>query len=341
MMDGVPLDDGDVGRMSRSWSAGDKPVEQLRVLGRALEQLMPDHQSLGMFLIREDILIAGPGRLDLEVAETVDADSGLVEILETGQEAEDRGFVAQSPEDKPAAPRDLFDLVLRGRPDLRPGQVVAFNRPPDTDQQGRALDFNIDVTEVTKTQEIAIYVRGVTHRLTRELGFVTTLRGVSVPGFSKTAAIPTWHGSNDAAPLRPNPTEAPPATGARRPKWFATSTSEHCRARGVAPTSGRSAAPNVDAGASTRPDERVRRGAFAGDGRRYGAARFEVDAKRHTIFDEAPYDDSVRLRQVRAGAAALPGDAGASRPSRRRQRRSGRRRRAVDAGTAPASQPGD
>ena len=140
-MDGVPAKQGDVGATARSWPAGEKPADRLRILGRALEQLLPDRQGLGMFLIREDVLFAGPGRLDREVAETVDADGGLVEILETGQEPEDPGFVPETPEDKPAPPRDLFELVLRGRPDLRPGQIIAFARPPDTDTQGRALDF--------------------------------------------------------------------------------------------------------------------------------------------------------------------------------------------------------
>jgi hypothetical protein len=289
MMDGVPLDEGDVGKMARSWSAGEKPVEQLRVLGRALEQLMPDHQSLGMFLIREDVLIAGPGRLDLEVAETVDADSGLVEILETGQEAEDPGFVAENAEDKPAAPRDLFDLVLRGRPDLRPGQVVAFSRPPDTDQQGRALDFNIDVTEVSKTQEIAIYVRGVTHRLARELGFVTTLRGVSVPGFSKTTRDPNlaWFKRRGPAVAEPNGGTAGDGSAASR---VVRHIDERTLSRsGRRADIGQVRGANVAAGDRPSQTERVRRGAFAGDGRRFGAARFEVDAKRHTIFDEAPY----------------------------------------------------
>ena len=46
---------------------------------------------------------------------------------------------------------------------------------------------------------------------------------------------------------------------------------------------------NVDGSNRPAQTERIRRAAFAGDGRRHGAVRFEVDPKRHTVFDDAPY----------------------------------------------------
>src|SRR5262249_10503945 len=82
-----------------------------------------------------------------------------------------------------AAPkRDMFEFTLRGRPDIKPGDFVVFNRPPDeTDELGSAVNFTLGTSVLEAATETRMYVRGVTHRLSRATGFMTLLRGVSIP----------------------------------------------------------------------------------------------------------------------------------------------------------------
>ena len=93
-----------------------------------------------MYLICEDKLFAGPGRMLFVTTDDLGPDEGLVEILETGVEEEDPAFVPQGPEDKPKT-RELFELLLRGRPDLRPGIIVVFLQPAHTDRWGSWWTF--------------------------------------------------------------------------------------------------------------------------------------------------------------------------------------------------------
>jgi hypothetical protein len=159
-----------------SWTPGEAGIKRLSELHGAMEQQTKKF-GLGMYLIRDGVLYMGPERLRL-VGTTfpIGPDEGLIQIQSLGQKSED-------PNNPDAAPkRDEFELMLRGRPDIKPGDFVVFNRPPDeTDELGSAVSFTLGVPVLKAAAETRMYVRGVNHRLSRESGFVTLLRGVSIP----------------------------------------------------------------------------------------------------------------------------------------------------------------
>jgi hypothetical protein len=165
-----------------SWAVGQKALDRLGELGTALERQQQAY-GLGMYLIRDGKLYFGTDRLTL-VKNTdqrkLDDESGLIKIDGRGQEPDDPGFVPDDPTKKPPR-RDLYELTLRGRPDVRPGDFVDFVRPPEErDEAGNALGFNLDVPLLSEPQPTTAYVRSVTHRMSRDVGFTTVLQCVSV-----------------------------------------------------------------------------------------------------------------------------------------------------------------
>jgi hypothetical protein len=172
----TPPAEGKQPEKERSWAKGEIGINRLSELARAMEQ-QTGKFGLGMYLIRDGTLYMGPDRLQL-VGTTfqIGPDEGRIQIQSRGQEPED-------PNNPDAAPkRDAFELMLRGRPDIKPGDFVVFNRPPDeTDELGSAVSFTLGTTVLEAATATRMYVRGVTHRLSRESGFMTLLRGVSIP----------------------------------------------------------------------------------------------------------------------------------------------------------------
>jgi hypothetical protein len=163
-------------KKDRSWAQGEIAARRLVELGAAMER--QTHKfGLGMYLIRDGNLFMGPDRLRL-IGKTIllGADDGLIEIANRPPEPED-------PNNRDTAPkRNAFELTLRGRPDVKPGDYVVFNRPPDeTDELGSAVSVAVGVPVLEAATATRMYVRGVTHRLSRVSGFMTLVRGVSIP----------------------------------------------------------------------------------------------------------------------------------------------------------------
>jgi hypothetical protein len=283
----VKPEDPDAGKRARSWEEGDKALDRLRLLGAQLER---DYglYGAGMYLIREDKLYAGPGRMRLVTADdSLGPDEGLVEIQETGVEEEDPAFVPQGPEDKPKT-RALFELLLRGRPDLRPGMIVVFPRPPDTDRAGRLVDFSIDAQPVTGLETVSLYLRGVTHHLSREKGFVTTVRGFTVPGFPASPdRDQVWY--RRSIPPAPEVDADSKSDGTKESEIVQEINKRAQKLSGKRAAIAEVRGPNVGRDQRPAQSERIRRSALRGDGGRHASVRLDVDPQRNTVFDDAPY----------------------------------------------------
>jgi hypothetical protein len=86
--------------------------------------------------------------------------------------------------------RRQFTLLLRGRPDLKPGDVVKFKLPdedakPTTSSLGALAaiaDIAKGLTGIDETPDASLYVETVEHKLGRKTGFQTTLTGVEIKG---------------------------------------------------------------------------------------------------------------------------------------------------------------
>ncbi len=158
-------------------------IEQMRdfekeMVAKAAQS--PNHRAgLGMYLIRDGKLRLGPDRLGTSVtpARLDGDDSGLLAIERNGAVREDDtpvGIDDGNPEH-----RDLFVVTLRGRPDLKPGDIVEF-KPPERGALGEDLGFALGpAPQAIKPGEfLTAYVQEVSHRLSREQGFLTVLRCV-------------------------------------------------------------------------------------------------------------------------------------------------------------------
>lgn len=167
-----------VHHQERSWKKDEPAIKILARLGEAMEK-QQKRFGLGMYLIRDGTLKMGPGpdRLPTETKPIIlTPEDGLIQIERREQEPED-------PRREGSKKRESFELTLRGRPDIKPGDVVQFQKPPEeTDDAGTPVNFTLGVLDIIKPgADTWMYVRGVTHRFSRERGFVTVLRGVHVP----------------------------------------------------------------------------------------------------------------------------------------------------------------
>src|SRR5262249_21398354 len=127
--------------------------------------------------------VVGPDRHGFGRTIDLKPEEGLLEIESRGPETSDPFFVPANPGDKEKK-RERYELTLRGRPDLKPGDFVTFTKPAEeSDDDGSPVGFAFDVqAEIKPGSTVMLYVRGVAHRLAREQGFLTIVRGVSVPG---------------------------------------------------------------------------------------------------------------------------------------------------------------
>ena len=128
-------------------------------------------------MIRDGELKMGPDRLPrLTEPVVLTPEDGLVQIESREREQEDPGR-------EESKKRESFELTLRGRPDIKPGAIVQFQKlTEETDDAGSPVGFTLGAVDIIKPgAETWMYVRGVTHRFSRDRGFVTVLRGVHVP----------------------------------------------------------------------------------------------------------------------------------------------------------------
>ena len=274
------LSQEDTSLKERSWSEGEIGVKRLGELGKAMER-QTEKFGLGMYLIRDGTLYIGPDRLRL-VGKTflISTDDGLIQIEPRGQESED-------PDHPDAVPkRDVFELTLRGRPDIKPGDFVEFNRPPDeTDELGSAVSFALGVPDVLAALKTRMYVRGVTHHLSRERGFVTVLRGVSIPSGPPGGEFEGWFAHvSPKGPATPEPAQQDDSPAGE----LAGLVRQHAaRGGGRRVDVAQVRASNAN-GRLPAQTEKLRRGLVADDGLPYAAARLAFD-DGGIDFNAAPY----------------------------------------------------
>jgi hypothetical protein len=161
-----------------------KAIDELRQLETAMvsqaAKAKPPRPraGLGMYLIRDGKLQLGPDRLRVLPGRPVlDAGTGLLFLERNGAVREDE--TAVTAEDKDPPRRDLFVATLRGRPDLKPGVVVDFTAP-EQGAMGEALGFALGpAPQIAAGKTVTAYVQEVSHRLSREQGFLTVARCVA------------------------------------------------------------------------------------------------------------------------------------------------------------------
>ncbi|MBZ4422790.1 hypothetical protein [Myxococcus sp. RHSTA-1-4] len=144
----------------------------------------------GMLLIREGTLHIGPGRpipLEGGPAPVLDFSSGLIQAEVSGTRSTDPQGAPPGGLRAPPPTRATYQLLLKGRPDLKPGDVVQVSLPAEDAAEPAGLGALGAVVDVARAAgvgapaaapPVSIYVTGVQHRLSRTAGFTTTVAGV-------------------------------------------------------------------------------------------------------------------------------------------------------------------
>lgn len=152
-------------------------------LGQRLEAAFGKY-GRGMLLIRDGVLHVGPRWMPLDGAEKpLSAETGLFQIE------------ADEPAGTGETARKRFRLTLKGRGDLKPGDIVTASLPPEEAKveapslAGALLGSLSALTSVGSLvsaltggegEAKKLYVTGVTHRMGRTAGFVTAVQATQV-----------------------------------------------------------------------------------------------------------------------------------------------------------------
>lgn len=288
-----------------SFDEGTTHARAIRELGKALAQATGKF-GRGMLLIRDGRLLAGPRPIPLERVQPHDLafSNGLLasELVEP--------VVEPKPEDdpdetRPPPARAQFKLTLRGRPDVKPGDVVRFEPVPEDVPAKAVKGLGGHLLAGAKSvaagflgpladaggggKRVALYVDSVEHKLSRTAAFVTTLTGVQ---------LKDAEAFSDAWDATPEPGSAP-AERDGKGKSASSAVAAVRAIRSVAEDAAAAArAPEVaevrsaTASGSGEPPgqtETVWRGLEQPDGRGNQARRLAVRRARPSVFEGVAY----------------------------------------------------
>ena len=173
-------------------------TEVLRNLEQRAEK-MTGRYGRGLLLIRDGRLIFGPRPIPLEGSpQELALENGLLEAKVVGAPA--------------SAKRRPFELTLKGRPEIRPGDVISFPLPAEDDLSSTLSSIGASLLGSLAGPLIAgiagpttkAYVTGVQHKLGRSSAFTTIVRALELPEIGK-----PWDDQPKGARRRPAAAESP------------------------------------------------------------------------------------------------------------------------------------
>ncbi|MGV9818739.1 hypothetical protein [Nocardia xishanensis] len=169
-----------LGSAMTTFSRGNTYRDEIIEVARAIEQATSKY-GRGVLLIRDGTLHVGvrTGPLGGGNPVYLTPHTGLIEVAAAGT-ATDTSSTDET------SSRRRYTLVLKGRPDLKPGTVVTFD-PPATEQAATTPSIGaaiggplVEAILPESGPKLLLYVDSVSHRLGRTTGFVTTISGVQV-----------------------------------------------------------------------------------------------------------------------------------------------------------------
>ncbi|MEV0154968.1 hypothetical protein AB0H57_14645 [Micromonospora sp. NPDC050686] len=223
--------------------------------------------------------------------------TGLLECTEDEPRGSDP-YAATESAGTAAPAKPAWTLTCKGRPDLKPGDVVRFDPPPGNEATtlgtvGAALLGSFAAPFAPSTGELGpdaklLYVSSVRHQLSKTAGFATEVHGVEIPA-TGAAAWDTWSDATPAAGAEPAAGAGSPGTAAaeavRRAARAATG-----EARGLEVGEVRAVATNAS-GAVEPPaqTETVWEGLVRPDGRPNGVRRLPPRREQPTPLPGVSY----------------------------------------------------
>lgn len=257
---------------------GDPYARQVSELGTRIADGLGAH-GRGMLLIRRGELIVGKRPIPLEGAAPVALalETGLLHVEPLAPD--DAGGSGSARPGSSPPPRNRYRLILKGRPDLLPGDTVSLERPA-TSGVGAAL---------AEGGPLVVYLETVAHRHGRDTGFVTTVSGCELAG------VPGADDWDRAPRLRSRPAGGDPGDGAGAAHVgalvdrIAARAARRIRTAEVAEV--RSASPGAPAAQGDPPAQTLTlwRGLVPPDGSANGVSRREVRRREPTRLERVPY----------------------------------------------------
>jgi hypothetical protein len=281
-----------------SFDGGQRAARAMIELGRAIEDVTETY-GRGMLLIHDGTLLIGPrpipqrGRPPFDLSHR----NGLIESVLDAAETEPS---ADDPTKPPPDRKDRYRLTLKGRPDLKPGDVVRFHPAPEDAGKSRtvpesalgavAASFAGPLLAAGEIGDpVAMYVDSVQHKLGRKSAFATVLTGVvskdgrtfwdDNPG-PGSAPAPGTRGHRGSSPSS--------AVGTAR---AIRSVAEDAAAAARAPEVGEVRAANSTSSGDEPPSqtETLWRGLARPDGRGNQARRLDIRRRNPSVFEGVPY----------------------------------------------------
>ena len=277
-----------------NFEQGNTYKQEFQQLANALEQAT-NKRGRGMLLIRDGILHVGVRSFPLEGdPKELTYASGLIEIESSGSmESDPNSDPADAPPRKPE-----FRLTLKGRPDIKPGDVVKVDLPPE-DVLQTTPDFGDAILGIAGSllpaigggleNPVNLYVNSVQHRLGRTSGFSTVVTTVQIKDLNQAWDEHSPSGSHPSAPVSSASSADSGTQAAQAVRQLAEGSASARRFADIGEvrsvqTSGR--------GSETEPPGQTLttwRGLVAPDGRRNQANRLALQREQPSILPGIPY----------------------------------------------------
>jgi hypothetical protein len=271
---------------------------------QSMEFLHPNRRGRGMLLIRNGTLHAGPRPIPLTGdAKPLTGATGFIEAERIAAEPDPEA----GPTPPPPPGKRRFTLTLKGRPDIKPGDLVKFDPPAEEVMKtqpsfGAALFGGLgasladalvpELGDALGADAVTLYVSSVKHTLGRTKGFATVVTGVEVPGANDKA----WDAAamdepSDPAPSGSRAASASASGAGAAVAAIAAHATEAARGRRFAEV-GEVRRFTHDGGAAAEPPsqtETVWRGLIVPDGKENAARRLPVRRKEPSPVAGIPY----------------------------------------------------
>ena len=264
----------------------------------ARAELASGKAGRGMVLIRNGKVYFGPRNIPLDNGDPkpLNAIGGLVEVSRTGDEPRDPNADVTNPTADTGA-RAGYTLTLKGRPDIKPGDVVSLHVPkedlsttlPPNPLAAIAAPFTSPLAELDEGEEKLVYVSSVEHRLGRTSAFTTTVAGLEIASKTDAWDQPSGGGSNasaDGSSAR-GPAATPIAATVDALRGMTQEAAAAHRPPEAAEV--RSVAQDDSVAERPRQTQRLFRGLEEPDGGGRQAARLPIDRQKASPVDGVPY----------------------------------------------------
>lgn len=277
-----------------NFEQGNTYRQEFQQLATALEQAT-NKRGRGMLLIRDGILHVGVRSFPLEdEPKELTYVSGLIEIESSGSMESDPN---SDPADAPPR-RPEFRLTLKGRPDIKPGDVVKVDLPPE-DVLKTTPDFGDAILGIAGSllpaigggleNPVNLYVNSVQHRLGRTSGFSTVVTTVQIEDLNQAWDEHSPSGSHPSAPVSSASSADSGTQAAQAVRQLAEGSAS---ARRFADIGEVRSVQTRGRGSDTEPPGQTLttwRGLVAPDGRRNQANRLAIQREQPSILQGVPY----------------------------------------------------